>query len=334
APEQETIYLPKDGIYNGGTANGLVNGEWKITSWTSDGTTGTGTFSTPSGEGTFTAKIVDGEVVSVEGSYSSPSGSGTLTGSFSDGLWSGDWTSSDGTAKGIWIANKNSSDSALDDDPNSNITNITNVTNVTNTSNSSVTKTATAAAATSGAADLHGWKDNGDGTYSKDGVTLYSFPVYNSYNLLQDGTVYGLGYLKYQIIKSLPNKKTSKVIGIRDEYKATVKKVNIPANTTLDGYYYGVIQVGNKAFKANSLLKKVVIGKKIKVIGKAAFLKDKNVKKFVIKAKKLKKIKKKAFAKLNKKVKIKVPKKLKKKYTKLLKKAGLNTKLLKKAGLI
>ena len=99
---------------------------------------------------------------------------------------------------------------------------------------------------------------------------------------------------------------------------------NVPATIkSEDGKYtFKVTAIENNAFKKNTKLKKVVIGKNVQTIGKNAFSGDKNLKNITIKSTSLKKVGSKAFKGIHAKAKIKVPAKKLKAYQKLLKKKG------------
>ncbi len=92
----------------------------------------------------------------------------------------------------------------------------------------------------------------------------------------------------------------------------------------VEGKEIVVSEIKDDAFKSKKKLKKVVLGKNIKKIGKRAFYNCKNLKVVVIKTKKLKSVGKNAFAKTSKKIKVYVPKKsLLKKYKKILSKSKI-----------
>ena len=102
----------------------------------------------------------------------------------------------------------------------------------------------------------------------------------------------------------------------------------IPNTVKIGSTTYTVTSIRANAFKSCKKLKKITIGKEIKVIGKNAFYGCAKLKNIIIKTTKLtnKKVGAKAFAKLHKKVKIKVPKKKLSAYKKLLKKKGVTGK--------
>ena len=103
------------------------------------------------------------------------------------------------------------------------------------------------------------------------------------------------------------------------------EEVVIPDIININGQYYKVTAIADKALYNCKKVKKITIGSKVKKIGKKAFYKCKNVKQITIKTAKLKAgtIGKQAFKGLSKKVKVKVPKNRKKLYQKILKAKGL-----------
>ena len=108
-----------------------------------------------------------------------------------------------------------------------------------------------------------------------------------------------------------------------------IKSVTIPSTVMVNGVSCKVTSVAANALKGQKKLKKITIGNNITTIGKKAFFGCKNLKKIVIKSKKLKKVEAKAFAKINKNAKIKLPKNKKKAYSKILKKnTGVSKKML------
>jgi hypothetical protein len=101
--------------------------------------------------------------------------------------------------------------------------------------------------------------------------------------------------------------------------------ITIPDTVTINGTTYKVVLVSSEAFKYNSKLKKVVIGKNVKSIGENAFLNCKSLKTIIFKTKKMtkKSFGKNAFKGINKKATITVPKKKFKNYKKWLKNTGI-----------
>ena len=92
-----------------------------------------------------------------------------------------------------------------------------------------------------------------------------------------------------------------KLVKLKNKKLKSVKVANV---VTINKVKYKVTAIGNKAFKKNKNITKVVIGKNVKTIGNSAFEGCKKLKLVNIKSKKLTKIGKKAFAKCKKLKKI------------------------------
>lgn len=142
--------------------------------------------------------------------------------------------------------------------------------------------------------------------------------------LPKKGNSFVSGKLVYNVTSIKQKSGTVTLAGLSGNTKKTsLKKLNIGATITYQGYKFKITAIANKAFYNCKKLKSVTIGSNITKIGKSAFYKDKLLKKITIKSKKLKKINKNAFKNINKKATVKVPKGKKGKYRKLLKKAGI-----------
>ena len=133
--------------------------------------------------------------------------------------------------------------------------------------------------------------------------------------------------LKYSIVKK-GTITSGKVTGAQVECKAGIKKKNqiiIPDTVTWNGVTYQVVSISANAFKNNTKLKKISIGKNVKKIGKKAFYGCKNVKQLSIKSKQFtdKKIGKDSFAKMGKGMTVRIPKEKYAYYKKLLVKKGI-----------
>jgi len=143
------------------------------------------------------------------------------------------------------------------------------------------------------------------------------------------GSIHKTKTLVFKITASDNAKKT---VAVQKPVSKKAKKITIPATVTIEGYAYQVTEIAPKAFRKNSKLAQVVIGKNIQKIGKQAFDGCRKLKKVTVKAAALKSIGKYAFRSISKKAKIIVPKKKYKKYLKALKKAktGKTVKVIKK----
>ena len=115
--------------------------------------------------------------------------------------------------------------------------------------------------------------------------------------------------------------------------KTSVKNptsATVPATVKISGKTYKVTQISANAFKNKKKLKKVIIGKNVKKIGKNAFSGCKNLKNITIKGKGLSSVGSNAIKGINKNAVIKVPKNKIKAYKKLFtKKTGYKKKTMK-----
>lgn len=127
--------------------------------------------------------------------------------------------------------------------------------------------------------------------------------------------------ITYKVIKSDKAKGTVSVI----KHKKAAG-VTIPQTIKWNTYTFRVTEISANAFSKDQKLKKVVIGKNIKKIGKNAFKGCKNLKKITIKTKSLKAgtVGKNALRGCNAKLQVKVPKGKKTLYKNLFKKAGVS----------
>ena len=111
-------------------------------------------------------------------------------------------------------------------------------------------------------------------------------------------------------------------------YRGTAKKVTIPDTVKLDTVKYKVTAVGANAFKGNTKLKTVVIGKNVTSVGKKAFYGCKKLTSLTIKSTKWtsKSVGAKAFTGTPAGIRVTVPKKQRKAYKALLMKKGISAK--------
>ena len=108
--------------------------------------------------------------------------------------------------------------------------------------------------------------------------------------------------VEYTVTDATAN--TVKVTGVKANKKGVVSIAN---TVTINGETYKVTEIAANAAKGNTSIKKVVIGKNIKKIGKNAFKNCKNLKSVVIRnAKNLKSVGKNAFKNINAKATIKI----------------------------
>ena len=106
----------------------------------------------------------------------------------------------------------------------------------------------------------------------------------------------------------------------------TASKLAVPSAVTVEGKTYKVTAISANAFKGQKKLKTLTLPASVTKIGNHAFKNCKNLKKLIIKSKKLtkKSVGKQAFKGLTKKTVVQVPKKKLKVYKKLLRQCGLS----------
>ncbi|SFA96919.1 Leucine rich repeat-containing protein [Acetitomaculum ruminis DSM 5522] len=136
--------------------------------------------------------------------------------------------------------------------------------------------------------------------------------------------------------------KTDKTVQFKKLNKNNYKSVDIPSSIRIKGTTYKVEEIGAKALKNMTVIKKLTIGENIKIIGDEAFRNCKNLENITIKTTKLtlKCLGKNIFKDLSKdnykKLIIVVPKNKIKTYKKMFLKKGLNSlakiKMIKKEG--
>ena len=132
---------------------------------------------------------------------------------------------------------------------------------------------------------------------------------------------------KYQIIKTIKDKKTGKVTGGYLKYIAPYNKncktISATYKVKIGGVIFTVTVIGKNCAKGCKNLRKVVIGKKVTTIGANAFNGCSKLTSVRITSKNLKKVGKGAFKGVSPNVKVSVPKTRLKKYSSKLKSAGL-----------
>ncbi len=133
----------------------------------------------------------------------------------------------------------------------------------------------------------------------------------------------GKNGVQYRVTSSKKNKKT---VAYKLSKKSKKKSIVIPKSVTIAGVKYQVTSIDDNAFKDNTTINEITIGKQIKSIGKNAFDGCENLKKIIIKSEKLKagNVGKNAFANGSDEVIVKTSKKKLEAYKKLLKKRGIS----------
>lgn len=123
--------------------------------------------------------------------------------------------------------------------------------------------------------------------------------------------------LKYKITKCTAAAKQVTVTGLSKK----MTSLTIPATVKYNGMTFQVTSIGKKAFRKQTKLKSVTIGKNIKTIGASAFDGDKNLAKIKLSGTAIKSIGKNAFKGIKKNATFTVKKSKKAYYKKLLNKA-------------
>ncbi|MCI9426332.1 MAG: leucine-rich repeat protein [Eubacterium sp.] len=134
------------------------------------------------------------------------------------------------------------------------------------------------------------------------------------------GTERSVSDAKYVVIQSSGSEKT---VAFKGPKKKNKKTVTVPPTVKIGEDVYKVTEIAKDAFKNNSKVKTVIIGKNVTKISKNAFNKCKKLKTIKIQSTALKNVEKNAFKNINKKATITVPKKKYKKYKNMFKKAKL-----------
>lgn len=162
-------------------------------------------------------------------------------------------------------------------------------------------------------------KDSGAAGTTQGATTGKSDFTYTSTTPVKKGqTISVKSGESFKIVSSTGKSKTVAFAGgAKNMYTAT-----IPDTIKVNGKAYKVTSIQKNAFKNNTSITSVTIGKNITKIGKNAFYGCKNLKKIKIKSKKIKSIGAHAFKKINKKAKYSMPSKKKKAYKKMLTKAS------------
>ncbi len=135
----------------------------------------------------------------------------------------------------------------------------------------------------------------------------------------------------FRVTASSSSKKTVAVTKLPKAAR-NKKKVTLPETVKVGGYTYQVTEIAARAFKGNTKLTSVVIGKNVRKIGKEAFSGCKKLKQVTVKSKVLKSVGKNAFQGIKKNAKISVPSKQYKTYEKLFRnaKTAKSVKIVKK----
>ncbi len=132
-----------------------------------------------------------------------------------------------------------------------------------------------------------------------------------------------IGSLTYLVTRTKSTDPRVKVVSCKK--KSTLTKVEIPATVTFDGVKFKVTNIGEGAFRGMPKLKKVIIGKNVIKINRAAFYNCPKLKTIRISSKKLSSVVEKSFSKIYSKAKVNVPAAYINKYKRYMQDAGLST---------
>lgn len=149
-------------------------------------------------------------------------------------------------------------------------------------------------------------------------------PVPTPVDEIKNGDEENLKSGRYKVLDA--KKKTAVLVKAKNKKAASI---TIPATVTIKGTKCKVVQVGPKAFKGFTRLKKIALGKNVTTIGKEAFSGCKKLSSVIVKGTGLKSIKSKAFKKTSAKMKVtfkskKVTAKKRAALLKKMKKAGMS----------
>lgn len=150
-------------------------------------------------------------------------------------------------------------------------------------------------------------------------TTKYPFKIHIGDTVKVKGITYKVSKVGY-------GSNSEAVVVSADKKKASY---NIPNTVNVKGVKCKVVEIKANTFKASIKLKKITVGKNVKVVGKNAFSGCKKLKKITIKSTVLITVGKNAVKGTDKKLIIKVPKKKIKAYKVLFKKAGLGKRKIK-----
>ena len=133
-------------------------------------------------------------------------------------------------------------------------------------------------------------------------------------------STYTIDGMKYKVTNAKTDGKgTVELVSIPSNSKKTT--ITVPSTIKISGKTFRVSSIGSKAFRKNTYVKKVVLGKYITKIGQESFYGCKQLKTIEIKSTNLKSVGKNAVAQIYKKACIKVPSSKVKTYKKLFKKS-------------
>lgn len=148
-------------------------------------------------------------------------------------------------------------------------------------------------------------------------ITMYPFKIHIGDTIKKKGITYKVSKVDYG--------NNSEAVVIKTDKKKI--SYNIPDTIKIKGVQCKVVEIKDNTFKKCLKLKKITVGKNIKIIGKNSFYGCKKLKNIVVKSTVLTTVEKNAVKGTDKKLIIKVPKKKIKAYKVIFKKAGLGKKM-------
>ena len=164
-------------------------------------------------------------------------------------------------------------------------------------------------------------KSVGTATITITGKGNYTGTIQKKFKIsIMKSSTYTINGMKYKVTNAKTDGKgTVELVSIPSNSKKTT--ITVPSTIKISGKTFRVSSIGSKAFRKNTYVKKVVLGKYITNIGQESFYGCKQLKTIEIKSTNLKSVGKNAVAKIYKKACIKVPSSKVKTYKKLLKKS-------------
>ena len=164
-------------------------------------------------------------------------------------------------------------------------------------------------------------KSVGTATITITGKGNYTGTIQKKFKIsIMKSSTYTINGMKYKITNAKTDGKgTVELVSIPSNSKKTT--ITVPSTIKISGKTFRVSSIGSKAFRKNTYVKKVVLGKYITNIGQESFYGCNQLKTIEIKSTNLKSVGKNAVAKIYKKACIKVPSSKVKTYKKLFKKS-------------
>ncbi|WP_455538581.1 glycosyl hydrolase 53 family protein [Terrisporobacter sp.] len=160
----------------------------------------------------------------------------------------------------------------------------------------------------------------GTATITITGKGNYTGTIKKTFKIsIKKSSTYTIDTMKYKVTNTRTDGKgTVELLSIPSNNKKTT--ITVPSTVKISGKTFRVSSIGGKAFRKNTYVKKIVLGKYMTTIGQESFYGCKNLKTIEIKSTNLKSVGKNAIAKIYKKAYIKVPSSRVRTYKKLFNK--------------